>query len=227
MQNKIQLNLKITDLELSSEEIIYSLFKSYIIENEELNLIFNEIYSYSVDNLVVTGDLEITNDFMYDSSLLLKKTVFKVGKEIGKQLSNAEKLALYSISIPDNFLKFEINDELKNLNYFFLDSIANIAISKTLKFIYRTLKTNTISLNISNSYCPGNCGWHFNDLSDFIRICPKENSKITILDSNYLTPIKSNCGIFIFGKNVKYSEMDCLKCKSNLCKTDVKPTYFK
>jgi hypothetical protein len=217
MKSVSHLIITIADLELNAEKILSTIYKN-IQADEIIKAAFDEIFLEAQKKIIINADIEITTDFQISDTLILKNKIFHTGDKVKSGIYSAEKLILFTCSIEELPAEKDVNTKQElNLETYFLDLIKNVAISKSIDHIRLKIKNSIKPFKISDAFCPGNCDWAFNDLPSLLSICPVFTSKITISESNLMTPLKSQCGIFAVGANIKFKKMTCFTCSSKNC----------
>jgi hypothetical protein len=73
------------------------------------------------------------------------------------------------------------------------------------------------SLNITNRYSPGYCGWKVAEQQKLFKMFPADFCNISLTESMMMDPVKSISGIIGVGKDVIYNPYTCNLCNSSNC----------
>lgn len=102
---------------------------------------------------------------------------------------------------------------------FFADIIGSAIAESTGALLYDEVVKlcGDMGMQMSNTYCPGNCGWDVMDQHALFKLLPPEPCGIELTESGLMVPVKSISGIIGAGREMKKSPSRCAICKRKNC----------
>jgi hypothetical protein len=157
-----------------------------------------------VRNQKVRFGYEIFKSELSYNILKLDNTEFNVGSEIYSALKNSDHVAVFACSVSE-----ELEQTLTCYNYqeeiteaYIADIIGTLIVEKSTGMLSDFLKKEAgdLSLKITNSQSPGNCGWNVEEQRKLFDLLPENYLGIKLNDSGMMYPVKSISGIIGIGK---------------------------
>ncbi|MBN2738165.1 MAG: hypothetical protein JXR70_14370 [Spirochaetales bacterium] len=155
----------------------------------------------------------------------------KAGTQITPRLKQAEKLALFTATLGPEIEKWTTVQATSDnpAQSYIIDIIASLLAEESAALLHQHLadKMKKSGYSVSNRYSPGYCGWDVNEQKILFQLLPKSFCGITLGDSAFMCPRKSVSGIIGIGKNIKYQDYNCQRCKNKLCHLAAKQKELK
>lgn len=143
------------------------------------------------------------------------------GPKISSFLCGAEKFIVYAATAGREFEDYcrALNDSGDIAKAFFADIIGSAVAERTGALLYEEVERlcDGEGLKMSNSYCPGNCGWDVSDQHSLFRLLPPEPCGIELTESGLMIPVKSISGIIGAGREMKKNPGRCAICRRKDC----------
>lgn len=153
--------------------------------------------------------------------LELEGKAFQPGGIIVGGLKGSEAFALLVGTIGEEMTAWMHSDEVVSdlMLTFIADSMGSIIADNIVLQGRNYLESIFLekSLNVTNSYSPGYCGWNVGEQHDFFSLLPHTVCGITLRESGLMMPMKSVSAIAGIGANVRYSPYNCEKCRKPDC----------
>ncbi len=224
--NILYKNVKIdvSNLIISKEEIEFSL--GYIDGKipSHFSKMLNQIISQLPKKCKIKagyGVFDVEKPSDRGDGLIIGNTFFNVQRIVASQFKKAEKAALFACtigSVMEKWSKQLLNKGEPVLSYF-VDTVASVVVESATNFLHDYIRKemNKLDLKITNRYSPGYCDWSVSEQHFLFSFLPNNFCGITLNESAMMLPIKSISGIIGIGKNVKYTDYICDKCKRKDC----------
>jgi len=162
------------------------------------------------------SDLEGSGGFsVYNSG----EISFSMGLRISKIFRNAQETAIFVVTLGSGYKEFSDRYRGDPLLYFLADLIASEYTEAAAGYIHDKIAqfAKEHSLNYSNRYSPGYCGWNTNEQEILFSYLPPFPCGIRLTSSQLMDPVKSVSGVVALGKDVKYRIYDCDHCSDENC----------
>jgi hypothetical protein len=164
-------------------------------------------------------DIQKSNDCF--NGFTIDNTFLTTQKIVLSQLKNVEKIALFVCTIGpkmENWRK-QLEQDGKPDRGYCVDAIASAAVENTTDLLHDhiQLKMAQQSLNVTNRFSPGYCGWSVAEQQLLFSFLPKGFCGITLTESSLMEPIKSVSGIIGIGANVVRKQYFCGQCTRKDC----------
>lgn len=147
--------------------------------------------------------------------------VLSAGPEISSFLCSAEKFIVYAATAGREFEDYCRSLEAAGdiARAFFADIIGSAIAESTGELLYDEVVKlcGDMGMQMSNTYCPGNCGWDVMDQHALFKLLPPEPCGIELTESGLMVPVKSISGIIGAGREMKKSPSRCAICKRKNC----------
>ncbi|QGY42103.1 hypothetical protein GM418_00060 [Maribellus comscasis] len=146
---------------------------------------------------------------------------FKAGKQICKELLNAEKLAFFictagkTISEKSSLL-LKGEDPVLGFVYDVMGSAIAEAVGDKIQETIEQQMTLSGD-KITNRYSPGYCHWNVADQHKLFSFFEEKPCGVSLTESALMSPIKSISGVIGIGKKVFYREYQCNLCNLKTC----------
>lgn len=216
--------------------------KMYAIPFDELNIHVSDFHKIAGDNFqdeslinelhdVVEQSRELINGIgmiriietikLETTSVGVGNVELDVGRKIALQVKHADYIGVFVCTIGEGISRIYKDYQKKNdfLKAFFADYLGSIAVEKAMDIMQEKFKQTMAdrSLNISNRYSPGYCGWKLGRQKELFSLLPDNPCGICLSASSLMHPAKSVSGIIGIGKNIKYTEYGCNLCEMDQC----------
>ena len=214
-------------------------FKDLIIDRNEINIMlgydngnvhehFNEMIDQVLTKLpalcgIKAGYRIVDSQKFHDRSdgLLIGGKFFELDKIVTGQLKKSDSMALFACTIGpkmENWSKEEIEKGDPAFGYI-INSIASVTAESVTNYLHDFIgeQMSENDLNITNRYSPGYCNWQVSEQQLLFSFFPKNFCGIKLTETSLMLPIKSVSGIIGIGKDVKYKDYICDKCKIKDC----------
>lgn len=144
---------------------------------------------------------------------------FKLGTRISKIVRNAQKTAIFAVTLGKGYKEISERYTGDPLLYYLTDIIASEYTEAAADYIHNKISEVALnySLKYSNRYSPGYCGWNTDEQKRLFSYLPPSPCGIHLTSSSLMDPVKSISGIVALGKDVKYIIHDCNRCSDDNC----------
>ncbi|WP_372772043.1 hypothetical protein [Mangrovibacterium sp.] len=160
----------------------------------------------------------IYNATLTDAKLQVEQEIMSVGNTVNDLLSGVEQVAIFACTVEKKLDEF-IRSITDPVDLYLADVIGTLLIEKSLKKLKEHLKSLRFKLhtNLTNTICPGNCGWDIMEQNKLFRLLPESFLGISINEYGMMNPVKSINGIVGMGEQVHYRKTNCKSCDSRNC----------
>jgi hypothetical protein len=152
--------------------------------------------------------------------LILGETTFQIGKIIFNQLKRSSQIAAFVCTAGVGIEQYSRAMLAKNepLKGFIADILGGVVVEAAIDKIQQELSNDmkTKSLNITNRYSPGSCGWQTREQHKLFSMLP-DTLGIRLTESALMQPVKSVSGIIGIGADVRFNPYTCRICEATQC----------
>jgi hypothetical protein len=160
-------------------------------------------------------------DFIEDEHQICMAGIdFSPYKTVYHQLKHSKQIAVFVCTAGDRIEQWSkqrmAGDPFKG---FIADILGSVVVETAMDVIQQKLRNEMkqASLNITNRYSPGYCGWPTHEQHKLFSLLPKDVCGIRLTTSALMLPIKSISGFIGIGANVHFNPYTCRQCDATQC----------
>jgi hypothetical protein len=144
---------------------------------------------------------------------------FSLGSRILRVLRNSDRSAIFVVTLGKGYNEISERYRGDPLLYYLTDIIASEYTELAADYIHSKIAeyASGLSLNYSNRYSPGYCGWNTAEQKILFSYLPPAPCGIRLTSSSLMDPVKSVSGLVALGKDVKFKKYDCSQCNDEEC----------
>ena len=214
--------LTLQDLELNLDEIYLNLGYRGETPDEHFMEMVNEILARANQFCCPkVGYAFFDNVGIEKQIITINHIALKTGNVISGKMMPASKIAVFVATAGqdfDNYLQ-KLKAEGDIVNEFLADAIGSEIAEASVRYVSQQIqiKATEQNLHVTNSYCPGYCGWHVREQKNLFALLPENPCGIELNDSSLMHPVKSVSGIIGLGKTIEHTPYACEICGLKTC----------
>jgi len=179
-----------------------------------------EFLDYIHRNIITEYKYRICEGKIVPEGIQLEEgTYWECGKVITSLLQGSQKFLLFAATAGLEFEIFaqKINKEGDMLGIFLMDAIGSCIVEKTGDYMELRLEGEYETLQHTNRFSPGYCGWPLSDQKKLFRLLGENPCGIKLSETFLMNPIKSISGIIGIGEKVTQKKYGCKICNLDNC----------
>lgn len=156
-----------------------------------------------------------------ETHILAENILFNPAEDIVHGLEYSSRFVLMTGSVGHEMSEWLESEEVRAdiMLGFIADSWGSVIAESTIAWGMKEVASALAAkgLKITNSYCPGHCGWHISEQHKFFSLLPENFCGISICESGLMLPIKSVSALAGVGENVEKRPYGCAICHKEDC----------
>ncbi len=163
----------------------------------------------------------VTGNIPDKTHILAENIMFNPAEDIVNGLEYSSRFVLMTGSVGHEMSEWLESDGLRAdiMLGFIADSWGSVIAESTVEWGMKEVSSLLAEkgLKVTNSYCPGHCGWHISEQHKFFSLLPENFCGISICESGLMLPIKSVSALAGIGEKVEKRPYGCAICQKEDC----------